>query len=58
MDTQGTSYSHVTCSEVMLSFPRKPTGLPFRIPGPVTCQIEGYIQRIQHHIKTNKTLAD
>jgi len=30
----------------------------FRIPGPVTCQIVGYIQYIQHHISTNRTLAD
>jgi len=41
-----------------MSVSRKSTGLSFTIPGPVTCQVEGYIQYIQHHINTNRTLAD
>jgi len=39
-----------------MSVSRKSTTLT--IPGPVICQVEGYIQYIQHHINTNRTLAD
>jgi len=56
MDTQGTSDSYATWSEVKMSVSRKSTTLT--IPGPVICQVEGYIKYIQHHIYTNRTLGD
>lgn len=58
MDIQVTSDSYAICPAVMMLVPNKSTGLSVTIPGPVTCQIKGYIQYFQHHINTNRTMAD